>query len=193
MKTDIKFTVFLFFFGFQALGQTNRIFGILTDANTSEPIPFAILVLTTVDAKEVKKTSSGMDGHFLFDSLIAKKYLVAASFVSYQDTIVALTDLGDTLRIKMSTCIVPYRPCPICFKKDKVITIEKDLVVHYSFPSKRKEEKYYKQVKRQGYIIHESNGKRVLTKIADKNSMDLIEACSPCCKLLFCERDNKIF
>ncbi len=97
------------------------------------------------------------------------------------------------VNMKKCTIIDTLKNCPIGNSKKHVIRTKPELMVSYSFASKRKEYKYAKKIQKQGYRTHIDNDEEVLLYVHDKNGAELLDNASGCTKYLFCKKHKLVF
>ena len=65
-----------------AFAQTGSLKGVITDAMTGEPVPFANIVAEK-DGNQIGGTTTDFDGNYTIKPLVPGNYTVKATFVGY--------------------------------------------------------------------------------------------------------------
>ncbi len=190
-------TLLLFLNSTYTFGQNTIISGLLIDSINLETIPFVEVQLFRNDT--IKYTEkSNLDGVFKFTGIEPGDYRIGFTSKEYEAKTISIYAPQNKFEKELKILLIPcrqitIRECNVCGKSDKVIGVKKDLIVNYSFPSRRVEKKYRKKIIKQGYLTHMEEGRVFLIDINDIQKKEQIMKCEPCCKLLFCERDKIIF
>lgn len=162
-------------------------------------LPYVDIKLINSTTNDTVSNRSDFDGLAYFSIHKGVTYDIQCNFVGYKlkkITNVLVNDSDTTLiTVDADKCILDtiIKECPTGKSKKHVIRIDRHLVVSYSFASKRKEWKYVKKLRKQGYRTHKDENEELLLYLGDKEGNNLLNSVSNCDKHLFCKKHKLIF
>ena len=189
------FLIILFSITFLPIGNA---FDLTIEVRSEKrPLPFTELSLINLITKDTIHKQTDFDGIAKFDGLFPHKFALICLNPGYRFEDSYKIDPKDTnfIEIIAVECKLDYpiKECPIGNKEKKVIRTFPNLMVTYSFRTKRRENKYSRKIERLGYRSVCHDGQEVLISASSDSIQNSLKLATLCDQFLFCKKHKHLF
>lgn len=162
-------------------------------------VPFVVISLIDLETGDTLEQMSDFEGQTVFEDLEPHLFSVRAKFPEYEfpeiDSLKFEDYDSNTLVIQAIPCEIDYplKNCPKGHSTKRVIRAMGDLMVSYTFRSKRGSIRYSRIVARRGYESTRLQSGEFLYRLADEEMNERLLQSSICDRLLYCKKHNILF